>query len=482
MGRREKAGDASRLRAIRRQNSSSTLAEFARTIGYSPSYISAVELLHLPETPDLLQAYETGLGLTPSTLTAEKSTVPGILGRAGRVGSLSMHRPAFESHGSGSLGPWMSLLTEAAESTPRGSGRIYLTGQTSEDLFDDSDDAFFQLLRVMRRCLQSGWAITQVYSMNDDRQRSLQMVEAMIDLLGSHGDYQVVYLPEARATTPASDVLVVPGIAASLLLSSARGGSSSIELRTTADVEVMEEYCRLQAEAAQPLIAPLSREDPLKWEQLVYSLDEIPGPHFLVKNSLSSLLVSDRMNLAAPEWVARLGLQGEEAAGVERLRRVRLENFKRRALTDMHHNICPKQAIVQFLETGLWPDDEPNLAPLGLRERRGLIDNVTRNLRDYPKYELALIDESEVKWLRPRESDPLLTWMVRGNKVAFLETWPLDDDGRPTNVHIAMHEPSLTGAFADYFTSVWSRIAPANRDKARVIDWLESQAALLPGD
>jgi hypothetical protein len=69
--------------------------------------------------------------------------------------------------------------------------------------------------------------------------------------------------------------------------------------------------------------------------------------------------------------------------------------------------------------------------------------------------------------------------MVRGNRVAFLETWPLDDDGVPTNVHIAMHEPSIAGAFADYFGNVWSRIAPPNRTKSSVVEWLEARCAML---
>jgi transcriptional regulator with XRE-family HTH domain len=460
------------LRAARRKYSHSTLAEFAKAIGYSASYLSAVELRHLPETPDVLQAYEMGLGLEPATLFPER-TVQGVLGKAlqrDRARSRSSRPP-------GALDSALELLRRAADNAAA-PGHIYLTYQTDRDLFEGSEAMFAEWLHVLRACLRRGWSITQVYRMNDDRQRSLQMVEAMIDLLGSKGDYHAVSIPNQQASSPSADFVIVPGIGATMLLT-AEGGVDVVTVSDSAGVARLEAHCRRLVGGARPLLTPLSRRDPVRWQRLLDEIESMQGGMVLVRNSLLSLVAPESFYIPGSTYVDRLNLSEERVQELRELAGRRLERMKARLSSDSYVTICPRTAVVQFAESGSWPDDEPGLAPLPLSERLQFLHAMVSALKTYDRFELALIDDTELRWLRPKESDPLLTWMVRGNRVAFLETWPLDDNGVPTNVHIAMHEPSIAGAFADYFGSVWNRIAPVNRTKSSVVEWLEAQCAML---
>ncbi|MGE0058170.1 MAG: helix-turn-helix domain-containing protein, partial [Dehalococcoidia bacterium] len=95
MGRREVEANLSRLRAARREYQLS-LSDFANRVGYSRSYLSAVELGHLPETEQIVLAYESALGLERGSLREGKQSVARILHRVGHPSIESKSGPSLD--------------------------------------------------------------------------------------------------------------------------------------------------------------------------------------------------------------------------------------------------------------------------------------------------------------------------------------------------------------------------------------------------
>jgi hypothetical protein len=89
-----------------------------------------------------------------------------------------------------------------------------------KDFFDDVPDAQdlqerWQL--ALRNAVRRGWEIEQLWRLDRNVDRSLRLVGTMLDLVGS-GRYHLRYFERYGTLRPPYDLVVVPGVAAMMLL------------------------------------------------------------------------------------------------------------------------------------------------------------------------------------------------------------------------------------------------------------------------
>src|SRR5262249_49454394 len=129
-----------------------------------------------------------------------------------------------------------------------------------------------------------------------------------------------------------------------------------------------------------------------------------------------------------------------------------------------YRNISTRRSVRDLLKTGRYivpPDVRADDREADLTRASDAIEVVkgaVRDLKRHKNYEIALLDDDEIRLLQQSESQSVVFWMVKGNERTLLETWPRDDDGRMTHVHVAMREPAVAAAFSSHFRKLWNRI------------------------
>lgn len=103
-----------------------------------------------------------------------------------------------------------------------------------------------------------------------------------------------------------------------------------------------------------------------------------------------------------------------------------------------------------------------------------LLQNVISLLKTYHNYNIAFITRNgDIE----HSVHSAYYCVVKERQAVFLEVFELS--GVKPEVRLSITEPMLVKAFDAYFKEIWEQIAPVNKNKQEVIDWLQSQIAHL---
>lgn len=494
MGRRERELSESRLRTARRRFSSGTLAEFARLIGYSPSYLSGIELGYLAPSPEVIQAYEAKLGLSSGSLQAESPYVarphytlssPGPTPssttttreqrlEAGRLATYSTAQL---------LDGMVSLLCEVARSSVE-AGTLYLTcrGRLLELISEEGYASEFQAL--MSQLIQKGWRIKHFLRFDDDSDRALDTLELIFPLIAEGGQYEALYTPSHQVDVLSSEVLLAAPLGGVLLMlgESPSDRSAGLLAREPQELATMLAICESTEEHSIPVFHNLAREDFLGHSRYITQMEMIPGNRGLVADTLNQSSGAQALYDRNSSLAEKSGLRGDELDEWLRLRSLRRDSFERQVVTQPYRDIYPKNAIEHLVRTGhhregRMPD---NVAPLFRTftpsEVVDKIESTIYNLRRFDRYSVALLDDSEVSLLSSGD-EPLLYWRYKGTNAALIEAWT----GTSPHNHLLVttRERSVVNALNVRFDLIWSKIHRRNKEKDFVIGWLESMVEEL---
>ncbi|MGE0686746.1 MAG: helix-turn-helix domain-containing protein [Dehalococcoidia bacterium] len=490
MGRREVEANLSRLRAARREYQLS-LSDFANRVGYSRSYLSAVELGHLPETEQIVLAYESALGLERGSLREGKQSVARILHRVGHPSIESKSGPSPDL----TLEPGsvvvlsreavlqaMTSLAEEAMQAGIPADEVFLTSFSHAEDWKLPDAIQQPWASLQQGLLRAGWTINHLIRLDENVERSLLVIESMLGLLTAGSRYHAVYAPPGTALPPANDYFVIAGFCALLRFDTANPSDQAVILfRDPLAVDALVENCSLLLAKMQPLIETISREDPGGFQRHLAQTELVPGERVLVRGALSM----EDSDPALPElgWVPPAPLDtassDQDAAA---FMRQRYESFLTNVKRHRIRHIYTKSRIADIVETSrqigaglLLLDGDDRFQPINVRRR---LQRLVHSLQSLPNYEVALLDDEEIGLIEAPRSESVVYWLVQGNEL-LLESWPRVASGEARHLHIAVHDSSVASAFMEHFKNVWARVTPLNRDRGYVVWWLEQQAQSL---
>ncbi|HEY7124690.1 MAG TPA: hypothetical protein VH540_12115 [Ktedonobacterales bacterium] len=387
-----------------------------------------------------------------------------------RPGGVIWGRPAL-------LATIISVLEQLPPLAPLQSTTLFLTFQGAEDAFDDFPDLHERYIKALQGALQRGWQVCHLWRIDGDIRRSILLVEKILKLLGT-GRYRPWYLSSYGTLAPPYELLVIPKTAAMLCFATQNPRRVDAGLLTH-DLEQVElqltHFSQLRA-MSQPLAHIYLPEDEARMWQAYAEAESEPGGRGVVKDGLSFVT-------EPPAWYSPDGLmaqvidlpESDRLAAVESQHR-RYAAFQANIATSPYRDICPRRAIERLVRLGEAPSNDrlPQGFTLDPQARRAQLERVVHLLRTHEQYELALIDEEEEQFI-PIE----MFWEVVGQHTVLMLSWSTDMRGKDIIVELVINEPSIVQAFHDYFAELWERIAPDHKDKARVINWLEQQVALL---
>ncbi len=335
MGRKEVETNLSRLRAARREYQLS-LSDFANRVGYSRSYLSAVELGHLPETEQIVLAYESALGLERGSLREGKQSVARILHRVGHLSIETKPGPTHEV----SLEPGkavvvsreavlqaMTSLAEEALQTGIPADEVFLTSFGQGEDWKLPESVQQSWVSLQQALLRAGWTINHLIRLDENVGRSLLMVESMLGLLTAGSRYRATYAAPGSALPPANDYFVIAGFCALLRFDTANPQEQAVVLlKDPLAASSIVENCEILLQNMQPLIETISREDPREFQRHLAETELVPGERVLVRGALSM----EDSDPALPEmgWVPATSLgTGMSESDQSAFMRQRYESF-----------------------------------------------------------------------------------------------------------------------------------------------------------
>ena len=372
----------------------------------------------------------------------------------------------------------IDLLEHAAvrERRPMGASQLSMQGMGMFEGLPKARELELAWRSALRAALRRGWEIEQLWRLDKNIARSLQLVATMLDLVGMGGYHPHYFSGRSGVLRPPYDVLVIPGDAALLLFATEQPDylDRALLLREPEHVDfVSAHFAQLGA-----LTKPLLRGFVPQVHEMAYTRELVaaeagPGGRLLIKNGPGSVTYPLTWLREDSLWMRSAVASGSVSAAdlpayVACLRR-RAEAFQTYVREYDYYDICPRRAIERLAEAGEYPQDMPRGErgwPLELRVEH--LENIVAMLRSYNRYHLALLDSAEEADI---PSEPFLT--IAGERRAYMATWSRDAAGRAIQMDLEIAEPTIVAALREQYGEWWERIPERHRDKGYVIGVLE---------
>lgn len=492
MGRNEIENLTSRLRAARREAQLS-LTTFATRVGYSRSYLSAVELGHLPETEPIVMAYETGLGLPRGSLLEGKQSVARVLHRVSTLSTgdrdarsgARLRMPVGKMELLSRNEVLRAMATLALEAVDAGipAGEVFITSYSDADDWTTIASEDDPMTAAVFALLNAGWRVNQLVRLNQDVSRSLVLMEGMLGLLAASREYRVLFAPGGAELTPAADLVVIEGHSALIRFDTHDPDTQAVMVVNEASgVKALIENAELMRSQMQPLIESVSFEDPVNFEAVLIRTESQPGDRALVRGTIGVAEFDNALMSADEIPQPELADPRRAQARLSQLSKPRLDRLVSTLAKNRVRHIYIKSKIEESVDFSrqvgeglVIGEAEARFDPANVRRH---LQSLLALLKAHPNFELALLDDDESSLIEASRGESLVYWLVQGDKL-LLESWPRVGEGAANHLHIAVHEPSLAAAFMEHFKNVWARINPLNRDRDYVIWWFEQQLEKL---
>lgn len=376
----------------------------------------------------------------------------------------------------------IALLDEAPEAPTSQAEEILITFQGENDIFDLVPSLRGAWRLAIERAMRRGWHVTHLIRTtgdSDDYERAMTVADDMTQLLrGPRGAYLPLLTPP-RITPSAKlrEYVAAPGVGM-LELKASRAQHIDTLIRHEPGEKFDQRYAKLLRLRARskPAVIPYPALS-IQFSRRVVEAESGDGDRYLIMAGLSELTVPLDIHAERTQGILDQDLPEEthdKARAALKVRTDRHEGFKREIQRWRYFDICPLQAIRDYLGSGVIASDDllsalgaPNLTPTQMAFH---LTQLIERLRKYPNYELGLVED---------ELDPSLYksfWLVKTGKVVLLEC-PSSQGapGAEEEIDLAVEEPQIVKAFRERFLQYWAQLKPLHRDKDWVINWLSDR-------
>lgn len=380
----------------------------------------------------------------------------------------------------------IQLVESVALPPETGSREIIISWQGNESLVEASGHPYLreQWVNAFRVALERGWTIAHLIDFSGsakEQQKKAQVIMLnLLAFLGTRGRYLPYLLPAPGHGATATRHVVVPGMGALVI----RGIQEAVYYPPGPDyVEQLAVVTRLRER--EELLFTQHERDSSEWNALIAGVEQAPGDRYLVMDGLSPSTMPLEVHRERRDAV--LALRAKDAA-VQRLardlyfyREQRVTAITRHLATWRYWDICPARTLDRLVRLGESNLDgmEDTFAALGApkvtaTQRIAQLNNIISLMRDFPNYELVLLDD-------PVEADACRSYhMVKAGQAVLLEFWRPDAgesaDADFEHITFEIRNPALVHTF--FKSPIWQTyISPlpdeALRAKKRRLETIE---------
>jgi hypothetical protein len=304
--------------------------------------------------------------------------------------------------------------------------------------------------------------------------RSLHLVESMLVLIGS-GSYHPRYFERYGLLTPPYDLIVVPGVAALLLLATGERGHVDAGIPYTVPEQLAilsAHYAQLHADTRPLLRGFVPERHEMEFTRALVAAEAKPGGRLFIVEGPSALCQPlswyDGDSLFVRRTRSTRYVSEDNLSEYLALLRRRKAQFEAVVHTHEFRDITTQQAIREIAEAGLYPREvqlRGAFVPIELRLEH--LRNLIQMLETHDRYQMALLDDHEQRHIAVLPNRIITGGPSDGD--IFLNTWLPSYQGKSTQLTLHITEPTLVMAFRQQYEDAWERIAPPHKDKVEVL-------------
>ncbi|WEK54190.1 MAG: helix-turn-helix transcriptional regulator [Candidatus Cohnella colombiensis] len=361
----------------------------------------------------------------------------------------------------------ISLLKSALVQSSDNVGReIILTFHSEKDYFEGYPILHQEWQQTIIEALRSGWSVRHLCKLNKNVERSLRLVNQILEWTNYSGAYSLSYFNKYGIDDPAQEIIVCKGYGAimSYATNLYKEVDAGIYLNEPEAVRVIERFAEQMFHHAEPLIHILNQNE---YFELNPTKDRKFGSQLMCMHDLSYLTVP----LEIMEKYIQLSIPDEAERQIHWRRIVdTVQSFYRDIPSFQTRHIYPMRAIEELVRTREYYMN-PYFRPT-LEDIRDHLNHLIELLQTYDRFEIALIDDHRYDLIHRAQFD------IKGDHTIAMGVMPRAGTNSKVEL-IAITEGTIVTAFQQYFHDIWDRINPIYRDKESVISWLREKLAVL---
>lgn len=361
----------------------------------------------------------------------------------------------------------IELMKKAMSSELKEDKRFLITSLGEEYIFNSFSGLNEEWNFIIKDALKAGWNINHLWRLNNNYNRSTELVKNLINFLGYEGMYTLNYFQKYETLIPPYEIIIISNIGA-LICFSCESFDSIDTAFFFSDKEkinsLTKNYYQLKAQS-QLLIKAININE---YFNLTTKKDRKPDNSLVYSSSLDTLTFPYHL------WVKYLKetYRDDERKILEHTKRIksRIEDFNEQVLKYKFKFIFSFDTIDHLIKTGRYYQDTKykNPTPEDIVIH---LSHIIYLLEKYDNLEIAFIDEKTV-------SDfPNTYFEIKGNKTVIMSmNRKLQIRGSEKNLKYATsNEEILVTAFTNYFMNAWNKITPKFKNKKYIIEWLKEQ-------
>jgi hypothetical protein len=201
--------------------------------------------------------------------------------------------------------------------------------------------------------------------------------------------------------------------------------------------------------------------------------EDVIGNRILYKRDFSNLMLPEDLY---KKLLLRKNLKGNEISTSLIFHKKRLEAFLSNIYsykyTDIYHIDC-MNTLIRDRKFFLYLYDKIEEINLEVEDVISLLNNIITLLDKHDNYNIAFISSDFNNTIE----DSIFYCAIKERVSVMLETYK--NSRNTPEVRLSIEEPTLVKAFEVYFEEILDQIAPINKDKYEIKNWIENQINLL---
>lgn len=367
----------------------------------------------------------------------------------------------------------VKLLETIADKT---SDSIVYLSFNNEFSFDNNNiEDMLHIRDILLKAVDNGWCVKFLVRLSNNLNRTIRIINYTKPLIKT-GKVIPYYIKKYDIFTSGKECIIVPemGAISSYSTTPLTGVNCAFYFSNIVAINILQDYfISILKTSAHPLVKYYSKENLCDYGCRLLKYEEYFGNRYLYEYGFSTLTLPKKLYY---KLLCRIKPLKKDAILEYNFYIKRLKSFQKNIQTFEYKDIYSiesidmllnKQQMIFYTSMGI------ELVSLEITDIIELLKNLIAMLKKYDHYHIAFMhpkkDESDLK------SD--FCYYIKERQGVLFETF--DDTQVKRELVLSIDEPLANTAFVAYFKEVWDHIAPTNKEKPEIINWLQSHINML---
>ena len=365
-------------------------------------------------------------------------------------------------------------LLESTPSPKNDNDTIYISFNSDmyiSNYFHDLIDFRNAILKTINK----GWNIIFLLKMNNNINNIANFIDFALPFINT-GKFHPYYFKKYDFYYAYEEFVVIPKIGA--ILGFPNNFYSEIEsalyFKNKIAIDIFKNrFDTIIINHTKPLVKYYELDSAFNYYNYLAEHEDVIGNRILYKRDLSNLILPEDLY---KKLLQRKNLKTEEInislESYKRRSKAFLSNIYRYKYTDIYHIDCINN-LIRDRKLFLYMYDKIEEINLEIEDVVKLLKNIITLLNKYGNYNIAFTSQDSNNII----GDYILYCVIKERSAVMVETYK-----HPKNtpkVRLSIDEPILVKAVEVYLEELIDQIAPINKDRYEIKNWIENQINLL---